>query len=59
MQVAGAGGHATSYPFSDNNLDLVSFTTLVAIGAAIYGICKPSQAAFVLAAGVGIINATR
>ena len=43
----------------DNNLDLVSFTTLLAIGVAVYVACKPSLTGLMLCAGVGFINATR
>lgn len=43
----------------DNNLDLVSFTTLLAIGVAVYVACKPSLAGLMLCTGVGFINTTR
>ncbi len=52
IQVAKNDAHDTSYPFSDNNLDLVSFTTLLAIGTALYSVCKPSIFALTLCAGV-------
>jgi hypothetical protein len=58
-QVAMNDNADTTYPFLDNNLDVVSLTTLLAVGAVIYGLSKRSYQPFCVAAAIGFINVTR
>ncbi|KAM3570558.1 hypothetical protein VYU27_007368 [Nannochloropsis oceanica] len=59
IQVAAEDAHDTSFPFLDNNLDLVSLTTLLAIGTSFYAVCKPSLLSLSICTAISAFNAMR